>query len=195
MSIIDKVIVFFNDQTAFGATSIFGNHLDANVPFMNNQILFRETSMFRSTQIREMQSDFGFIPPPKYNEAQEKYYNTYSYASPGIGFPVNTINPDENGAVLEALAYYGRSLLLPAYYEINLQTKITRDEDSPIMLEMIFDSGTVDLGFVYNFGNMREMFLQFVTKNENTFPSVYVANENKMLNEIEKLINTFKEIS
>ena len=195
MGIIDKVIEIFNDKTTFAQTALFGDHGQANKYFMNNQMLFREVAMFRYTQIREMESDFGFIPLPKYDETQDRYYHTYSWASPGVAIPVTANDPEETGAVLEALAYYGRLMVLPAYYEINLQTKITRDEDSPKMLDIIFDSATVDLGIVYNFGGMREMFMQFVTKNENTFPSAYASIEPKILAEIEKLVETFKAVS
>ena len=195
MGIIDKVIQIYNDKNTFGQTAFFGTPEGANAAFMSNQILFRHSAMFRFTQIRDMESDFGFIPLPKYKESQDNYYHSYSYASPGVAIPVSASDPEETGAVLEALAYYGRLLLLPAYYEINLQTKITRDEDSPKMLDIIFDAATIDLGYVYNFGGMREMFAQFVTKNENTFPSAYASIEPKILSEIEKLVETFNAIS
>ena len=195
MGIIDKVIQIYRDETVFGQTSIFGGHEQVNLPFMNNQILFRHTSMYRFSQVRNMESDFGFVPFPKYEETQERYYTSTSYGSPGVAIPITVSDPEETGAVLEALAYYGRAIVLPAYYEINLKTKITRDEDSVVMLDIIFDSFTIDLGYVYNFGGMREMFAQFVTKNENTFPSAYASIEPKILSEIEKLVETFKAIS
>jgi len=191
INVVDKVLAFYADTTSYGKTSIFGGHVDANKPFMNNQILFRGTSMLRTTQIREMESDFGFIVPPKYTESQEKYYNVYSYGSPGVAIPISVKDPEENGAITEALAYYGRLMLLPAFYEINLQTKITRDEDSPVMLDMMFESATVDLGYVYNFGDIRDMFTKIADSGVNNFASVYASNEPKILSEIENLVDMF----
>jgi len=195
MKIIDKVIEIFNDKTTFAQTMLFGDAVACNNAFMNNQILIRYSAMFRFTQIREMENDFGFLPLPKFDEVQESHHHSYSYASPGVGIPITVKDPEENGAVLEALAYYGRTVLLPAYYEINLQTKITRDEDSPKMLDIIFDTGIVDLGYIYNFGGMREMFAQFVNNNANTFPSAYASLEVKIQTEIDKLVDTFREVS
>ena len=194
MNIVDKVIEIFNDKTTFAQTMLFGDAVACNNAFMNNQILIRYSAMFRFTQIREMENDFGFLPLPKFDETQESHHHPYSYASQGVAIPITAQNPEENGAVLEALAYYGRTALLPAYYEINLQTKITRDEDSPKMLDIIFDTGIVDLGYIYNFGGMREMFAQFVNNNSNTFPSAYASLETKILTEIDKLVETFKEV-
>ena len=193
--IVDKILEIYGDSTTTSPTSVFGDHGAANAPFMNNQILFRITSMFRTTQIREMESDFGFIPQPKFDELQADFQHTYSYASPGVAIPMNVPNPQENGAVLEALAYYGRLTVLPAYYEINLQTKITRDEDSVVMLDIIFNTATTDLGFVYNFGGMREMFTSFVRNNSNTFSSAYASIEPVIYADIEKLVENFKAVS
>ncbi|MCL2518316.1 MAG: hypothetical protein FWF15_07125 [Oscillospiraceae bacterium] len=196
MGIIDKTIAMFNDDTAFAETTVFGGNyaITANNAFMNNQFLFRLSAMMNFTIIREMESDFGFIPLPKYEESQEGYHHAYSYASPGVAIPITVPDAEETGAVLEALAYYGRLLVLPAYYEINLQTKITRDEDSPIMLDIIFDSGTFDLGLIYNFGGIREMFAPFVLKNANTFPSAYESIVNKINADMDKIIDTFRSL-
>ncbi|MCL2517733.1 MAG: hypothetical protein FWF15_04140 [Oscillospiraceae bacterium] len=195
IAVVDKTIQIYRDETAFGQTSIFGGHEQVNAPFMNNQILFRHTSMYRFSQVRNMESDFGFIPMPKFDEIQESYHASYSYGAPGVAIPITVSNHEETGAVIEALSYYGRLIVMPAYYEINLKTKITRDEDSPVMLDIIFSVASIDLGFVYNFGDMREMFTPFVVNNENTFPSRYAAIEPRILNEIEKLIDTFNSFS
>ncbi|MHB1154588.1 MAG: hypothetical protein ACYC00_19955 [Eubacteriales bacterium] len=192
--VIDLFITFANDETAFGETALFGDHLKANTNFMNNQMLFRLSTMFRFTQMRAMESDFGFIPIPKYEESQEDYHHSYSYASPGISLPITCSSPEETAAVLEALAYWGRYTVLPAYYEINLQTKVARDNESAEMLDIIFDAATFDLGLIYNFGGMRDIFEPFVKANSNKFASKYAAIEEKIKTEIDTLIETFKSI-
>ncbi|MDD4772692.1 MAG: hypothetical protein PHZ09_03715 [Eubacteriales bacterium] len=193
-AVIDLITAFANDETAFGQTSIFGDHGKANTNFMNNQMLFRLSSMFRFTQMRAMESDFGFLPMPKYEESQENYHHSYSYASPGISLPITLDFPAVTGAVLEALAYWGRYTVLPAYYEINLQTKVARDEDSAGMLDIIFDAATFDLGLIYNFGGIRDIFEPFVRSNTNNFASVYASIEQKINTEIDTLIETFDNL-
>lgn len=192
--VIDLFMAFANDKAAFGETVLFGDHLEANTNFMNNQMLFRLSAMFRFTQMRAMESDFGFLPMPKFEESQDSYHHSYSYASPGISLPITLISPEETGAVLEALAYWGRYTVLPAYYEINLQTKVARDDESAEMLDIIFDAATFDLGLIYNFGGMRDIFEPFVKANTNNFASAYATIEEKIKTEIGTLIETFKNI-
>lgn len=193
-AVINLITAFANDETAFGQTSVFGDHGLANTNFMNNQMLFRLSSMFRFTQMRAMESDFGFLPMPKYEENQEDYHHSYSYASPGVSLPVTLDSPETTGAVLEALAYWGRYAVLPAYYEINLQTKVARDEDSAKMLDIIFDAATFDLGLIYNFGGMRDIFEPFVKRNTNNFAAIYAAIEEKIKTDIGSLTETFNNL-
>ena len=54
--------------------------------------------------------------------------------------------------VTEALAYYGKQIVTPAYYDINLIGQSTRDEESADMLDIIFDSLVFDIGYYYQIG-------------------------------------------
>ena len=52
--------------TYYYEKNIFGDVVGGNNAFMNNQMLFRMISMFRFTQMRDMETDFGFVF--KYND-------------------------------------------------------------------------------------------------------------------------------
>ena len=43
------------------------------MPFMNGQGLFLTESIGEAHIMREMRDDFGILPYPKYDEAQESY--------------------------------------------------------------------------------------------------------------------------
>lgn len=194
MQVIDKFLEFSNDKTRYAETDLFGGHEKANTSFMNDQMLFRQTTMYRFTQMRDMETDFGFVTVPKFDESQENYQHGYSYASPGVAIPVTVSDVESVGAVVEAMSYYGRELLLPAYYDVTLQSKVARDDESQAVLDILFDTALLDLGIIYNFGGLRDIWKPLVTGGQNNFQSTYAGLEAKMLSEIEAFVEVVKEL-
>lgn len=95
--------------------------------------------------LRNMKDDFGILPPPKYDEAQEKYY--CNMANGEVATLPRTYDPDrlDNiGILLEAMSFYTHHKIIPVYKDVLLDVKVTRDEDSPEMLDYIFDGITYD---------------------------------------------------
>lgn len=192
VAIMDKYLEFVTDATAYGdLDSLYGEHSKVNPYFANGQILFRMSTMFRFTQTREMESDFGFLPQPKYDEKQDSYHHALAESAPGVSIPVNSDDPDMVAAVVEALAFYGRTILLPAYYDKTLKGKIARDNESEAMLDIIYDTVTFDLGYLYNFEGMRDFFSNCVRKKSNTLASSYAAKEEAINTRIEELIDLY----
>lgn len=162
--------------------------------FMNDQILFRLTAMYRIIECRKMDSDFGILPLPKYDENQEGYYHLLSYASPAIAIPVTALDPEKNAAVIDALSYYGRSIVLPEYYDRVLQGQVSRDEESQDMLDIIFDSAYFDLGIIHNFGGIRGIFGAMTATGSDTFASEYAALETVANKSIDRIIKQYDKL-
>jgi len=120
---------------------------EARDMFMNNQILFCGSSMRSIGWYREMESDIGILPFPKYSEDQESYYALTSGGTVAA-LPL-TLNPEyyENvGIVLEALCRDSHTGVIPLYKETLLKSRYARDEGSSKMLDIIFASATYDIG-------------------------------------------------
>jgi len=77
---------------------------------------------------REMESDVGLLPFPKWDEAQKDYKVTICGSESIFGLPINSRNPDMMGAVMEALAFESYKTVSPAYYESALKIKYSREE-------------------------------------------------------------------
>lgn len=100
-----------------------------------------------------METEYGIIPVPKYDDAQEKYY-TYlhdQFTSFGI---TSVVSRDEErvqmlGAVLEALALYSYRDVVPTYYELALKGRYLEDSESWRMLDMIYENVRIDAGVLY----------------------------------------------
>ena len=105
--------------------------------------------MIRNIQgFREsMDQDFGVLPYPKYNEAQEKYYSSYNTAwGTSYGIPVTNLELDRTGWILEVMGYCSMDTIYPATIEKNILTKTVRDEESSDMLRLLFDNKFYELG-------------------------------------------------
>lgn len=87
--------------------------------------------------MRNMKSDFGIIPYPKLDENQESHITPIGTATGIMFIPKTASDISLTCRVMEALGYYSLKDVVPAYYEVALRDKYTRDEEVPEMLEMI----------------------------------------------------------
>ncbi len=144
-----------------------------------NHGLFWTTWMGIIPQFREMESDFGILPYPKLNETQDSYYITIApYNSQFICVPLIQNDLERTGMVTEALAYYGKQIVTPAYYDINLIGQSTRDEESADMLDIIFDSLVFDIGYYYQIGPYNKQLIYMVRAYNTNFTSMYDTYKN-----------------
>ncbi len=128
-----------------GYTDVWSEVIDKN--FIEGRVLYSMAAMNRVTLFRPMDTDFGVLPVPKYDEAQDKYYcNVSDYTSNFIAFPATMVEAERNGIIVEALSCESMYTLTPAYYDITLEGKAVRDEESKEMIDIILDSAVFDLG-------------------------------------------------
>ena len=146
---------------------------EATVLFKNNQTLFNGTSMRAVSNYRDMESDIGILPFPKYSEDQDAYHALTSGGTMAV-LP-KTLNPEiyENvGIVLEALCRDSHNDLIPVYKEILLKSRYARDEGSAAMLDIIFASATYDIGLsVFTTDTYYKYMVPYLTFS-NTFASL-----------------------
>ena len=96
---------------------------------------------------RDTNVEFGILPYPKLDAEQEDYLSLDW--SGLLIVPASVQEPEMVGEVIELLAYYSEEEVLPAYYDVVLGEKLSRDEDSKEMLEIIFDGIIFDAGVNY----------------------------------------------
>ena len=140
---------------------------EERVAMMNtNRALFYPHMMFYIDYLRDIETDFGILPFPKFDETQEEYGHAVSaWHSEFLCVPRGVADLSRTGLVLEVLAYQGKKLLTPAYYDQTLVGKSVRDEESVAMLDIIFASRVFDVGLYYNIGTYKnELGRLFVTR-------------------------------
>ncbi len=121
---------------------------NADAMFYNSQILFYPGNVGNSNGYRDkMDADFGILPMPKWDEAQQSYKNLYWTAwGTAYGIPVTNTDTEKAGWLLDIMGYFSTDTIYTAAIEKNAKTKVVRDADSADMLDIIFSSKCYDLG-------------------------------------------------
>jgi len=137
-----------------------------------------------------MESDFGIIPLPKYDEAQETYYTaTHPQYVSFMTIPVTNAEPERTGKIMEAMNAYSTEYVVPAVYQTTLVGKVIRDEESEEMLDIIFASRNFDISFAFNSSTGLQTFLQdIVVASSFNYASKEAANKTKVEKAIAQIL-------
>ncbi|MDD4772805.1 MAG: hypothetical protein PHZ09_04285 [Eubacteriales bacterium] len=189
MVLADPEITTYVDQPT-GAADIWIDFWRAS--FVSGRMLFREGAMHDAPTLRDMDTDFGILPMPKFSEEQDRYYHTNSvYNAAMMCIPVSASDPDTVSFIVEAMAYESLYMLNPVYYEVVLQGKTFRDTESEEMLDIIFASKTFDIGAAFNWGGLQGVYTSICTSASSNFASRYAAVESRVISDMEKTIEIF----
>ena len=143
--------------------------------------------------LRNMEDDYGMIPIPKYDEAQQEYYSWMGIAAPSVMIPKSNENPERTGLVLDALSAVSSTVLMDGFYEVTVLRKASRDDESTEMLELMRKSRTFDLASVYNWGNLFNSYRDNIyMRNSESLMTIYERLENASKAAIETTMSTFK---
>lgn len=127
--------------------------------FCQDMFLFHIEGVNIIAQFADMEHEFGIVPIPKYDSAQENYYSCYPQHCSLIGIP-NTVASAEDkdmvGRIVEDLNFYSSVIVMPTFYETILQRKYTHDDESEANLDIIKNSRVYDIGIYFNFGGVRD---------------------------------------
>ncbi|MBR6558757.1 MAG: hypothetical protein IKT70_07070 [Clostridia bacterium] len=115
-----------------------------NLLFMNNSLDAIETAT-----LRNMQSDYGILPFPKYDSKQDNYYSYSHDWYTTFAIPNTNRNPDVAAAVLEAMASYSYRDTVPAYLDTALKGKYMSDPQSRRMIDLVVEGFKVDASWIY----------------------------------------------
>ena len=101
-------------------------------------------------------------------------------------------DPHMTGYFIEAMAADSRYSLLPAYYDVNLKGKISRDLESQDMLDIIFTHRAYDLGQTYDPGNFSNTLIYMTMTEDRDFSSKWASNKKVIDKTREKILKKFE---
>lgn len=159
----------------------------------SNRALFWIGNFKCVERLRAMETDFGVIPMPKFNEDQENYaIHMQANIGAAMSVPAMVDCLDDVSTILEDIAYQSYLQVMPQYMEVLIQGQLVRDSDSLVSINIIRNSYYCDLGFMLgNFGvSILTSCRSIVTGNGNTASTltpVTRVNEKK----IKELVSKF----
>jgi hypothetical protein len=179
--------------------AVDGNLIPANFdPFQTDHTLFQFDLVRIVVALRNMQSDYGFLPIPKYDASQEEYASlVWMHHDSVLGIPGSVTNTDVVSAVLEYMSYLSYYDIYPVFYETILADRSTRDEKSKEMLELIFRTRTFDPGHYwleYELHNAHSFLTLFSDKTSN-IASLWASLKGKAEKKVEEFNERVDEMS
>lgn len=145
--------------------------------FRDGYVLFSVGAIPETIDLRDMPDDFGIVPFPKYNKEQPQYYSSVCGGFPFV-IPSTIEKPEIAGAVMESMACEAKNRVIPAYYEMALKNKYSRDNDTAEMLDLIYETRVYDLGATIWSAPGTDYTYAFIAKT-NTFASITEKNADK----------------
>ena len=191
--LLDKVLGIFYVNNSTYASPPGEEGLGKSVFVSGRGLFYSEVVMYIVALGKEMETDFGVLPIPKYNTQQENYITWTNGICSTSSISKAAQNLERLGPTLEALAIMSHQRVTPAYYDTVLQRKSVRDEESQGMLDIIFKTRTYDLCMYYNNIGLEPLFKESVNNNKTNFSSNYSKKQKSANKAISKLIAKFEK--
>ena len=199
-SIVERLCDTFNNYQ--------GIYTNPNYVGTNNSVHYLGRDLFKRSQavfsngllsysllnFRELQDEYGIIPYPKWDDAQENYITMSDGNHMGLCMPVTIQDFKRSGTIIEGLCAESWKYVYPAYYDVALKVKLVRDEESVEMLDMVVNSCVYDFGYLYDGWKGCSFFLQTLVKDNNTnFESFWASRESAVLAHYEQTMQLFRD--
>jgi hypothetical protein len=158
--------------------------------FQQDQALMMDATFYYVDKLREMETDFGIIPYPKYTEEQEDYLSRLSGCElPLIPASLSAEEAAMSAAFLEAMSSYSAQHTIPTYYDVYLKAKNARDVESAEMLDIVFESRVFDLSDTIWCPEIRDGFiLSMFNANNRNLTSIMKKSTNAVQKAIDKVV-------
>ncbi|MBQ3858961.1 MAG: hypothetical protein II779_00415, partial [Clostridia bacterium] len=163
--------------------------------FSEGRSLFLQAALFHVDTLRQSETDFGILPMPKYDADQEEYVQSADgWCISPLVIPSIVGNKDRAGLIAEALAEASSVKVKPEYYEIILKGKLTRDEESAEMLDIIYTNFVVDPADLYQWGNFENEMIAAM-RGGKELPSLLASKSKGLTKLMEKTMDAFAKLS
>ncbi len=200
IDLVEKLVALIRDKTTTLYAPDWSHKYTTSVftqlfipKLMENEVLFLSQQLYIALDLRAMETDFGILPMPKYDEAQENYLSVANtWWSDHIVVPATNTDLDMTGHLLDAMGYYAQQYITPAFVDVSVIGKGVRDEDSVKMIHTILDNQIFDIGMIFNWGGMVGMMPGLINNSSSGFSAQWAAIESAVSTAMEKTVSMMK---
>ena len=129
-----------------------------------------------------------------YDDNQENYKTGMMDNYNVITMPFTCPDKEMASIITEAMNYYSREYVYPAYYEESLQKQAVQDPESVEMLDIIMEGRTFDLGTIFSpsLAGLSMCFRSAVSNNTTDFATFFATIEERVSIGISDLIASYE---
>lgn len=180
---------------AFKVGKSIGGHGEL---FASGRAAFMNEATGAIRAMRRCEFNYGIIPLPKYNTDQDKYVSFIYSGAASCGVPVTSPNLERTCTVLENLAAFSHKYIKDEYYEVVVQLRTVRDNDSIEMLDIMFghsDLSTTkfELDTIFHFGITGCLRINISDKNSGIKSQLDSIKLTEVPTNIQKVIDGYKK--
>ena len=161
--------------------------------FVNSLALF-SNNLVKSAYLsyREMETEYGILPMPKFDDNQDSYYSMVSsHHDSVVAIPSGTHDPEMSAVTLEMLSYEGYYAVAPVLYETMLLNRLAKSEESKRSMEIIFATRVYDPGQYWDSEyNLHGTFFRLSKTGNSNIASIWASWEETTMKQME-LVNEF----
>lgn len=191
IDLLNKVIhestgVYQSDKTIDGSPTYFA---EDNSLFWTGRL-----SNAVSATMREMESEYGILPMPKYSAEQEEYITMIHSSATVTCLPKSVSNDriEMVGAFLEGWSSEAYRTVITTFIESAMKLKYSRDALSGQVIDIVFDNPRLVFEDMYG-DNMNNIFSTAVANQVNSGKNQFSSYMAKLLSPAQKTLNTYLE--
>ena len=151
-------------------------------------------SGLREDRFRNMETDYGVVPSPKFDETQSEYYSFVNGAAAMLAVPAVVEDPERSGIILEAMAAETYRSVWDVLYEVTVKAKYMRDEQATRMINIIIENRGFDFGYAHMYDNGTMQFMRdLLVKKSKDVASTLEKGEKAMISALDKVVAAYQK--
>ncbi len=173
---------------------LIGAEEGADGVFASDKALFKSASCVKTavTKLRTMQTDYGILPMPMYDEDQENYSSlVWLHHDSVLGIPDGSVDKELSAVILEVLSWEGYYSVTPVLYDTILYGRAAKTAEAKRSLQIIFETRSYDPGQYWDDpAGLQDQLLRLCNKGTSDIQSLITSYIGQTYEEIEK-VNEF----
>lgn len=196
-SVVNKLADYIHNSTGVYSFKMVSTMTETPLAdmFVAGRALFFPDMLDNAVKFRGLETDFGILPYPKWDESQ-KLYRSQSWNGYNVMVvPKDAQNLEKTGVLIEALNAASLKTVVPTYFDTALKLKFTRDDESGEMLEIIREGISYQFGYFFQVplyaGCEAYRIRDLVEKTKPTVASTFKSVEKKLNANLEELLKVY----
>ena len=134
----------------------------ANYLLSCDYYLFTCADATMALELWEMEHEFGILPIPKLDSDQKDYMTLYPEDGYLFALPSLMPDPERTFNIIEDMNYYSSFIIKPIWYDVLLNRRYARDNESEETLRTLNNNRVYDIGLYCDIGGIRSNIVDAV---------------------------------